>query len=113
MDGWVDSMQLEIEGRHKNLLLHREEINFEILNVNKTPSRKEVRTKVAAALGVNEELIMVDEIDHEFGSTRIVGFAKKYDSVEDLKRVEPSHMRQRHGEKIEVKNTKPAEGKGA
>ena len=107
-------MQLEIEGRHKNMLLHREEINFEILNVNKTPSRAEVRTKVAGALGVNEELVMIDEIDHEFGSTRIVGFAKKYDSVEDLKRVEPSHMRKRHGEKEEPKkDAKQTEGAGA
>lgn len=105
-------MQLEIEGRHKNMLLHREEINFEILNVKKTPSRAEVRAKVAGSLGVNEELVMIDEINHEFGSTRIVGFAKKYDSVEDLKRVESTHMRKRHGETIEAKDAKKAEAKG-
>lgn len=104
-------MEIEIEGRHKNILLHREELNFEILNAVKTPSREEVRKKLAAQMGVNEELVIVDEIEHEFGSTRVYGFAKKYDSAEELKKVEPSHVRKRHGEKDE----KPAaaETKGA
>lgn len=92
------SMEIEIEGRHKNNLLHREEINFEVLNVKKTPSRKEIRSALAGKLGANEELVMIDEINHEFGSMRIVGFAKRYDSIEDLKRIEPTHMRKRHGD---------------
>lgn len=106
-------MEIEIEGRHKNNLLHREEINFEVLNVKKTPSRAELRTLLSGKLGVNEDLVIVDEIDHEFGSMHIVGFAKKYDSVEELKKIEPAHMRKRHGE-VEVKaEAKPsAEAKG-
>lgn len=106
-------MQIEIEGRHKNILLHREEINFEILGVKQTPSRAEIRKTLAGQLGVEEELVMIDEINHEFGSMHVVGFAKKYDSVEELKKIESTHMRKRHGE-VEVKTeAKPAaEGKG-
>lgn len=105
-------MQIEIEGRHKNNLLHREEIHFEILGVEKTPSRAEIRAALAGKLGASEELVMIDEIDHEFGSNHIVGFAKKYDSVEELKKIEPMHMRKRHGE-VEAKvEAKPTEAKG-
>ncbi len=106
-------MQIEIEGRHKNILLHREEINFEILGVKQTPSRSEIRKAIAGQLGVNEELVMIDEIEHEFGSTRVVGFAKKYDSVEELKKIESTHMRKRHGDtdaKPEAKAVNEAKG---
>ncbi len=96
-------MQIEIEGRHKNTFFHREEVNFELLNIKKTPSREEVRKALAAQLGANEELVVIDEIDHEFGSTRVYGFAKKYDTVEDMKKTEPKFMRKRHGEKDEPK----------
>lgn len=105
------TMQIEIEGRHKNTLLHREEFNFELLNVKKTPTRADIRTKLAGMLGANEELVVVDELSHDFGSTRVVGFAKRYDSVEDLKKIEPAYMRKKHGEKAEAE-TKAAEPKG-
>ncbi len=106
-------MQIEIEGRHKNNLLHREEITFEILGVKTTPSRIEIRKALAGQLGVGEELVMIDEIDHEFGSTRVVGFAKKYDSVEELKKIESTHMRKRHGDVDAKPEAKPAsEAKG-
>ncbi len=104
-------MEIEIEGRHKNNLLHREEINFEILNAKQTPSRMEVREKLAGKLGVGVELVVIDEIDHEFGSTCIVGFAKKYDSIEHLKEIESEYIRKRNGEKEAAKGA-PAEAKG-
>lgn len=96
-------MNIEIEGRHKNTLLRREEFNFEILDVKKTPTRSEIRNKLSGKLGAAEELVVVDEIVHEFGSTRVIGFAKRYDSIEDLKRIEPTYMRKKHGEKMDAK----------
>jgi small subunit ribosomal protein S24e len=105
-------MEIEIEGRHKNTFFHREEVNFEILNIKKTPSRAEVRKALAVQLGAGEELIVVDEINHEFGSTCVVGFAKRYDTIEDLKKTEPMYMRARHGEKDE-KAAAPTKGEGA
>lgn len=104
----AEKMDIEIEGRHKNTLLHREEFNFEILGVKKTPTRTDIRNKLSGKLGANEELVVVDEIIHEFGSTRVVGFAKRYDSIEDLKRVEPAYMRKKHGEKMDAKTATEA-----
>ncbi|MEK6902067.1 MAG: 30S ribosomal protein S24e [archaeon] len=104
-------MEIEMEGRKKNTLLHREELNFEILHVKKTPTRNEVRKELAAKLGATEDLVIIDDITHEFGSMHIVGFAKRYDSIEDLKKIEPSFMRKKHGEVIEVKDAKPNEAK--
>lgn len=104
-------MQIEMEGRKKNTLLHREEFNFQILNVKKTPARTDVRKELAAKLGATEELVIVDDITHEFGSTHIVGFAKKYDSIDDLKKIEPQFMRKKHGEVPEAKAEKPAAAK--
>ncbi len=106
-------MQIEMEGRKKNTLLHREELNFEIMNVKKTPTRTDVRKELAAKLGASEELVIIDDITHEFGSMHIVGFAKKYDSMEDLKKIEPSFMRKKHGEVPEVKAEKSAAKEGA
>ena len=93
-------MEIEIEGRHKNTLLHREEINFEILDVKKTPTRKEVRAKLAAQLGAKEEDVIVDELQHEFGTSRVTGFAKHYEDAAALKKIEAEHMvRKQTGEK--------------
>ncbi len=93
-------MNLEIEGRHKNTLLQREEIQFEVLDSKTTPTRKEIRTKLAAQLGAKEELLIIDEIDHEFGSTVVTGFAKLYENMEALQQLEAEHMvRKQTGEK--------------
>ena len=90
-------MQIEIEGRHKNPLLHREELNFELLDTKKIPDRKALRTQLAAQLGADENLIIVEHIEHTFGTSRIVGSAKRYDTIEDLKKIESAHNLKRHG----------------
>ncbi|MDP2666866.1 MAG: hypothetical protein Q8P05_05205 [Candidatus Diapherotrites archaeon] len=100
-------MEIEIEGRHKNPLLHREELNFELLDVKTIPDRKTLRTRLAAQLGVDEQLVIIENIDHTFGTSRVVGFAKKYDSMEDLLRIEPEYARKRHGISTGEKETSP------
>ncbi|MFH0970518.1 MAG: 30S ribosomal protein S24e [Candidatus Diapherotrites archaeon] len=87
-------MKIEIKGRHKNALFHREEISFDVIGGK--ASREDVRKVLAAQLGTEENHLIVSDIDHGFGSTMVRGFAKKYDSLEDLKRIEPHYQIKRN-----------------
>lgn len=105
-------MQIEIQGRHKNPLLHREEFSFELVDTKKIPDRKTLRTQLATQLGADENLVIVENIEHTFGTSRIIGTAKRYDTLEDLKKIESAHIQKRHGLDEEKKaEAAPAEEK--
>ncbi|MEK6821184.1 MAG: 30S ribosomal protein S24e [archaeon] len=89
-------MKIEIKNRTKNIFFHREEITFLLTGVPSTPSRNDVRKLVAAQLSADENLLIVDLIDHAFGQDQVTGTARKYDTPEDLKKSEPLHQQKRN-----------------
>jgi ribosomal protein S24E len=105
-------MEIELE-KTRNDLLNRTNI-FAKIRAAKTPSRKELLSKVAAMLGVDEKLIVVDKIVPSFGEKIISSYIKCYDDLKSLKEIELEYKIKRTGnieEKIEskpedVKNTK-------
>ncbi|MCX8158528.1 MAG: 30S ribosomal protein S24e [Candidatus Diapherotrites archaeon] len=102
-------MELEILERNKNPLLQREEIIFKTFS-EKTPSRKEIKSKLAALLDKEENLIIIDKIENKFGSKEIEGFAKVYNSKEYLKVETKKNLRKNLG--IEDKSKKESDNKG-
>lgn len=81
-------MKFDITSKQKNPLLSREEISFEIKDAKKTPSKKELREKIAALSNAKTELVIIDKIKHEFGSECVNGSAKIYENEKALRRTE-------------------------
>ncbi len=82
-------MEIEFE-KSRNELLKRTNVFVKIRSV-KTPSKKELQTKVASVLACDEALVVVDKISQEFGSKISNAYVKVYDSLEVLKKIELEH----------------------
>ncbi|NPA85968.1 MAG: 30S ribosomal protein S24e [bacterium] len=81
-----------------NPLLHRKELVVEIDHTQEpTPSREEVRKRIAAMKGISEELVIVHSIKPMFGVGKSRAFVKIYESLEKLKEIEPEHILRKHG----------------
>jgi len=89
-------MKINIVKKEKNLLLDRLEVEFEIDAPAETPRRLEVRSKIAALINHDENLVIIKNITQKTGVKRSVGTAHAYDTVENLKQVEPEHLIKRN-----------------
>lgn len=87
-------MELNITNEGYNPALERKEIEFEV-NTSVTPSRKEIKKKLAALKNTEEELVVIKYIKQLFGEHRAVGKAHIYKSAEMLKKVEPRYLLER------------------
>lgn len=81
-------LKVEIESKEKNPLMHRLEIGFVVENASKTPSRAEIREKLAALLNAKPDCLILSSLKHEFGTMQVFGKAKVYDNAEILERIE-------------------------
>ncbi len=106
-------MELEITGKKENKTLQRQEVKIEIKNAMLTPSRKELRPKIAALLGAKEELTVIENIDHTFGTNQGKIKAHVYENEEAMKKTEPAYLIQRDlgKQKKKGKEEKKPEGK--
>ena len=97
-------MKTEIVNNQRNELLKRNEVKFSILQEEGgTPSRVDVKQKLAASLDVNEERIYISKYGTKTGSMITVGEANVYDSVEQAKMIEPKYIILRNSPKTEKK----------
>ena len=102
-------MEIEIVSREKNPLLKREEAVFKVGGVDTTPSRKELRAKLAALLNAKEEAVVVRNLTQRFGSDEVSGKAVVYQSAEDMKKTELKYLVNRNLGVKEVKGGKKEE----
>jgi small subunit ribosomal protein S24e len=102
-------MELKIIDEYQNILLKRKEITFEVNHsqTKSTPSRVELRNKLAEMLKTKPELIYVKRVETKTGTMRATGKANAYDSVEQAKRVEPKYIVVRNTPAAEKKEEKP------
>jgi len=105
-------MELEITGKKENKTLQRQEVEIEIKNTKLTPSRKELRPKIAALLGAKEELTVIEKIDHTFGTNQGKVKAHIYENEEVMKKTEPAHLIQRDLGKKKKKSEEEKKTKG-
>ena len=99
-------MKVKVTSQQHNPLLKRKEIIFEVNHeeTKATPSRLEIRKKLAEKLKANIELLYVRRVETKTGTMLAVGEANLYDSPEQVKLVEPEHIITRN-----VPPEKPAE----
>jgi small subunit ribosomal protein S24e len=100
----VKAVKTEIVNNQRNDLLKRNEVKFSIYHEEGgTPSRVDVKQKLAASLDVNEERIYISKYGTKTGSMITVGEANVYDSVEQAKMIEPKYIILRNSPKTEKK----------
>ena len=98
---------MEIIDQIENQLLSRVEIQFQLRHEgNPTPSRGQLRSKVASLIpGTSASNVVVKNVDTRFGQPLTTGLAFIYDSEEAMQ-IEPKYILVRHGAEADEK---PAE----
>ncbi len=81
-------MKVEITSKHDNHILNRKEINFTVKDAQATPSRKELREKIAALAGADEKTLVIDVLKTSYGTTQVLGVARVYKTEKDLRATE-------------------------
>ncbi|MDO8727578.1 MAG: 30S ribosomal protein S24e [Candidatus Methanoperedens sp.] len=84
-------MELQIIKDKKNPLLKRREVSIKINNKG-TPSRIDVKNKVAAIANSKPELIVIEHLDTAFGKTELTGTVSIYETEERLKQISHNHL---------------------
>ena len=90
-------MDIEISEKKANALLGRTEVKFRISHLGEaTPTRENVREKLAGLLGAKKGLIVVDEMHSSFGKGETRGYARVYENQETIGKSEPLHLLKRN-----------------
>lgn len=105
-------MDLCIVKESENKTLERTELAFEVENAVKTPSRQELRKRIAALKNSREELVSIDFVKQCFGEHRAKGKAFVYADIERLKRTEPKYLLERESKEKKKKEGKEKPKKG-
>ncbi|RLI29702.1 MAG: 30S ribosomal protein S24e [Candidatus Hecatellales archaeon] len=104
--------ELTIVREQPNPVIGRKEIEFEVYHGRaSTPTRKEVKEKLAAKLNADPNLLIIDKMITKVNSWRTVGLAYLYDSPERVKLFTPKHILRKEfpEEKAEGGEEKPPE----
>jgi small subunit ribosomal protein S24e len=89
-------MDIRILKDKKNALLNRRELDFIVKYEGSTPSRSDIRNKLAAMLNAPLELLVIQRIKTEYGMQEGKGYAKLYDNTDRMKEVELEHILKRN-----------------
>ena len=89
-------MDIDIVDESENPMLHRTDVRFELTHEDATPSRLSVRDSLAAMLNKDSAEVVVRELDTKYGMRQTVGLAKVYDTPEDARDVEQTHVLERN-----------------
>lgn len=89
-------MEIKIVNDLDNKLLNRKELDFTVEYEGPTPSRADVRKKLAALLNKDVNLVLVHKMESEYGHQLAKGYAKIYDSESRMKQIEPEHVLKRN-----------------
>ena len=100
-------MEVQIIKDKTNPILKRREISLKVKNKT-TPSRIEVKSKLAALLNSKPELIVIEHLDTVFGKQEIGGAVSIYQSEERLKQLAHQHLVARDAPKVKEGAEAPA-----
>jgi len=87
-------MEIKITEEQQNILLKRKELQFEVEHsqTKGTPSRLEIRNKLAEMLKTKPELVYVKRVETKTGTMKATGKANAYESIEQAKLIEPKYI---------------------
>ncbi|NJF26155.1 30S ribosomal protein S24e [Thermococcus sp. Bubb.Bath] len=91
-------MEIKVTEIKENKLLGRKEIYFDVLHEGEpTPSRADVKGKLAAMLDLDANTTVIQYIRSYFGSSVSKGYAKAYETRERMLYIEPEYILLREG----------------
>lgn len=94
-------MKITKKEEKENPLLHRKEIKLNIKDYKETPSRRDIVDKITAKLNIDEEKLVIDKVDQEYGKKEANCTVKIYDSEEAKEKYSPAYKDERTGEEEE------------
>lgn len=102
-------MELKIINKNKEPLLARTKVEAEVIFEKATPSREEIKNKLATDLGKDKKLIVVKAIYTIRGLKKATNLSYVYENEEALKRIEVEKKKSedKKEDKEEVKAEKP------
>ena len=83
-------MDIEIVTDEENVLLNRRDIVFKTDRI--CLSRGSAKSTLVALLDTNPELLILDRMNTQYGTQDIIGYARLYDTEQNLRRIEPDYM---------------------
>ena len=84
-------MKIDIKGKRTNKLLARDEVEVSVKDIEKTPSRLELKKEIARKLNAPEECIAIGKIEQSFGFKGAECTVHIYESKEKLQKTELQH----------------------
>lgn len=84
-------MELQIIKDKTNPLLKKREVSIKINNKG-TPSRIDIKNKLAAMANSKPELIVIEHLDTVFGKQEVLGTVSIYQTEERLKQLAHQHL---------------------
>ena len=86
-------MEIDIFEEKENKLFNRKEIKFYVdYDGEATPKVLDIKSKLVALLNAKKDVVVVDNVQPHYGEPKALGYAKVYDTVEDLKYIETKHV---------------------
>jgi small subunit ribosomal protein S24e len=89
-------MDIKVVKDKKNSLLNRRELDFVVKYEGSTPSRNDIRNKLAAMLNAPLDLLVIQRIKTEYGMQESKGYAKLYEDADRMKQVEQAYILKRN-----------------
>lgn len=89
-------MDIKVIKDKKNSLLNRRELDFVVKYEGSTPSRNDIRNKLAAMLNAPLDLLVIQRIKTEYGMQESKGYAKLYEDADRMKQVEQAYILKRN-----------------
>ncbi|WP_340820685.1 30S ribosomal protein S24e [Methanolobus sp. WCC4] len=89
-------MDIIITKDKNNALLNRRELNLTVNFEGATPSRNDVKDKLAAMLTVPLGLVIVQNMENEFGKQELKVYVKIYEDEARMKQVEEAYVLERN-----------------
>ena len=92
-------MEIDIFEEKENKLFNRKEIKFYVdYEGEATPKALDIKSKLVALLNTKKELLVVDNVQPHYGEPKALGYAKVYETVDDLKYIETEHVIDKNAE---------------
>lgn len=99
------TMEVEIISARDNILLRRKDVKFRVKHAGeKTPERKKVIDELAKVGNINKNNIVIRYMKTVFGKPEVLGMAKFYHDVNDIKKIERPYITKRIHKKKEDKS---------
>ena len=86
-------MEIDIFEEKENKLFNRKEIKFYVdYDGEATPKVLDIKSKLVALLNAKKDVVVVDNVQPHYGEPKALGYAKVYDTVDDLTYIETKHV---------------------